>query len=148
MNVRKAPAFSLLILILLLSSGCLHQQEPQLKVSQQEIILEGNQTKQLGIRVKNNYNTTESFNATITPEKTQNQYIKILKSGEEKADYDLGDAAADSHTSWKYVKLQGIPENVDASAIAIDLKINAYQNGFNGSVDNKTIPVTVAKDQK
>jgi hypothetical protein len=135
-----------LIITAILTSGCAQtSNQSKLKLSTTEMKIEGNQTQELGFRIKNNQNQTQTFSAALKPEKTRKKYFKIIRDNKEQRNFNLGDAAANRHTSWKYAKLQGIPENIDGSAIAIKLHINAHKEGTNKTIDNQTIPVTITK---
>jgi ABC-type Fe3+-hydroxamate transport system substrate-binding protein len=136
----RLAVFTLLVLTVL-ASGCASSGS-SLKLSTTEVSIQGNESKQIGFRVFNAANETRSFEARVVPPQTEERYVNIKGN---KTVYDLGDALDQSHTSWKYIELQGIPENVDGQAVAISLHIQALETGSNQTQFNKTVAVTIQK---
>lgn len=127
-----------------MTSGCMSDNSPNIDITQQEVMIDENETEELGFRVQNNYNETSAFQAELVPQDTERDYIRVLKDGENQTEFDLGDAGEGRFTSWEYVNLQGIHENIDGAAVTLDVVLDIYREDVEESVKSENITVTVS----
>lgn len=100
-----------LISLTVLTSGCTDPESTEIITDQNEVSISEDETAELEVWVKNNYDDPASFTlSTDSPD-----IIDVMDgvSGESKNEYDMGEAGSDSESTKKTLLIEGFPDQLD-----------------------------------
>lgn len=140
------PYIALTLLALVVTvSGC--TQSPELRTSDDKISIEGDNSKELEVWVKNNYDEAAGFSLNVESPRLLN--VKDAITDETIRELDLGEAKGGSITNKETIQISGNASRLGEQQTQGTFNIKLVVDGESGSAEEdritKEIEVVVSK---